>query len=364
MKNIKIFILIILACSLTYCGKRNSQQGYKISMDLTGFKDDTKLYLVNLDLGRAVDSTSVKNGKAQFTGVVSEPVYCRIHTGDKYLVLQLENCNIKISGSFTDFNYCKIEGSELNKVWTKARDYQRQGQTERDSLMQIIIKVMETNPDLAHKINSRVIKIDSMITQYRISLIKNEKPSFFTINELFFLRNDLPVDTLKEFFSLFPVSLQKTKYGEVIQTYIDSRKSPSIGEKFIDIEGIDIHGNYHNLSDTKGKYVLLEFWASWCGPCLGEIPNMVKAYESFKEKGFEIYSFSTDSNTDNWKKAVEKYKVPWINVIDVKGFYSIMAAKYAVRGIPKNFLISPDGIIIGVDLRGEGLHNKLKEILL
>jgi len=363
MKNVKIFFLIILICSLTYCGKRNSQQGYTISMDLTGFKDDTKFYLVNVDLGRAIDSTSLKNGKAQFTGVVKEPVTCRIHSGNKYLVFQLENCNIKISGNFNDFFYCKIEGSELNKVWTKSRDYQRKGQTERDSLMQIIVKVMGTNPDLANKINSRVKYLDSIEIQYRISLIKNEKPSYFTVNELFFLRNDLPVDTLKELFSLFPYFLQKTKYGDVIQTYIDSRKSPSIGEKFIDIEGIDIHGNSHRLSDTKGKYVLLEFWASWCGPCLGEIPNMVKAHETFKDKGFEIYSFSTDSNIENWKKAIEKYKAPWINVIDLRGFYSIMAAKYAVRGIPKNFLISPDGIIIGVDLRGEGLYNKLKEIL-
>jgi peroxiredoxin len=221
---------------------------------------------------------------------------------------------------------------------------------------------MDTNPDMEKEIVSKVKKIDSIVFQYRLSLIKKESPTFFTIKELYYLRNDLPTDTLKELFNIFPTSLQKTKYGDVIQTYIDSKKAPRIGDKFIEISGTDIHGNLYKLSDTKGKYVLLEFWASWCGPCLSEIPIMTKAYATFKDKGFEIFSFSIDANKDDWKKSVEKNNVTWKNVTDSKGLYSIMAAKYGVRAIPKNFLISPDGIIVAIDLRGDQLGNKLKEI--
>lgn len=363
MKISKILSLILIMGSLTFTDKLNAQKGFTISMDLTGFKDDTKFYLLDLDLGRIIDSTSLKNGKAQFLGFVKEPAAYRIHTVEnKYLVIEIENCDIKVTGSLKDFEYCSIVGSELNKVWTKSRDFQRKLQTDRDSLMQKYFQLTSPNADLEKEIGSKVDEIDSIVFQYRLDLIKKEKPSFFTLNELFFLRNDLPTDTLKELFNLFPASLQKTKYGDVILTYIDSKKVPGIGDKFIEIGGLDINGVFYRLSDFKGKYVLLEFWASWCSPCLGEIPNMTKAYETYKDKGFEIYSFSVDSNLDNWKKALEKYKTTWKNVTDYKGFYSTMAAKYAVRSIPKNFLINPNGVIIAVDLRGEKLGNKLKEI--
>jgi peroxiredoxin len=269
---------------------------------------------------------------------------------------------MRVKGSLKDFEYCSIEGSELNKVWTKSRDFQRVLQTDRDSLMQKLMKIMGSNPDMEKEIVSKVKKIDSTEFKYRLTLIKKEKPSFFTIKELYFLRSDLSRDTLKELFNRFPTSLQKTKYGAVIQTYIDYKKAPRVGDKFMEISGTDIQGNVYKLSDTKGKYVLLEFWASWCGPCLSEIPNMTKAYETFKDRGFEIYSFSVDSNKDNWKKSVEKNNVTWKNVTDSQGLYSIMAAKYGVQAIPKNFLINPDGIIVAIDLRGDKLGNKLKEI--
>ena len=222
---------------------------------------------------------------------------------------------------------------------------------------------MGTNPELEKEIGQKVKQIDKGITQYRLSSIKSEKPSYFTINELFYLRNDLTLDSLKQLFHLFPSSLQKTKYGDVISTYINAKGAPSIGNKFIEIEGFDSNGAVRKLSEIKGKYILLEFWASWCAPCLTEIPNLSKDYKNFKDKGFEIYSFSIDSNKDSWKKAIEKYQIPWLNVTDNKGNYSVMAAKYNVRAIPKNFLINPDGTIIAIDLRGKRLYDKLNELL-
>ena len=349
---------------MTFIDKIFAQKGYNISMELTGFKENTKFYLVDLDLGKAIDSILFKEGKGQFSGIVKEPVGCRIQTVDrKYLILQLENCNIKIRGSYKDFYYCSIEGSELNKIWMKYRDFQKSTENERDSLMQLFIQTPDSKPDLSKKILSRVKTIDSINTQYRLSLIKNEKPSYFTIKELFYLRNDLSTDTLKRLFSLFPEELQKTKYGDVIQTYIKNIKPPVVGDKAIDIEGFDMNNKPHQLSELKGKYVLLEFWASWCGPCIGEIPNMKKALETFKDRGFEIYSFSVDANIDNWKKAIEKNNITWINVTDSKGLYSTIAAKYGVRAIPKNYLIDRAGVIIGKDLRGGNLSKKLDEIL-
>lgn len=362
MKQKAFIILVLILFPLT--SMLQAQKGYSISLDLKGFKDSTKFYLLDLDLGKYTDSIMIINGKGKFTGYVKEPVGCRIHTVDnKYLIIVLDNSNISVTGNYKDFEYCAISGSELNKVWTKSRDYQKNSQIQRDSLMQKYMQIMGTNPELEKEIGQKVNQIDKDITEYRLSLIKSEKPSYFTIKELYFLRNDLTVDSLKQLFDLFPPSLQKTKYGEIILTYINSKGAPNIGDKFIDIDGFDANGENRKLSENKGKYVLLEFWASWCGPCISEIPNLLKDYAIFKDKGFEIYSFSTDSNIEDWKKAIEKYNITWINVNDNKGSYSIMAAKYGVRAIPKNYLINPEGTIIAINLRGNELYNKLTELL-
>jgi thiol-disulfide isomerase/thioredoxin len=360
--NLKTIPLLLLGCFLT--SGVFAQKGYTIAMDLSGFKDGTWFHLVNLDLGRATDSLQLKNGRGTFKGYVKEPVGCRIHTIDgKYLIIELDNSSLKVKGNYQDFGYATIEGSEINRVWTKSRDYQRDLHVKRDSAMQQLIRVMDTAPQQGKDLAMQVKGIDREIMRYRLSLIKTEKPSYFTIKELFFLRNDFPADTLKALYEMFPPVLQQTKYGAVVATYFNTVKAPAAGEPFVDIEGTDLQNRVHKLSEHKGKYVLLEFWASWCGPCIQEIPNLNKAYDTFHSKGFEIYSFSIDANADAWRKAVNKYQTRWTNVMDSKGSYSLMAAKYGVRAIPKNYLISPEGIVIAVDLRGEGLHKKLEGLI-
>ena len=333
-------------------------------MDLTGFKDGTWFHLLNLDLGKVVDSLQLKNGKGVFHGAVKGPVTCRIHTIDnKYLIIEVDNSALKVKGSYQDFGYATITGSQLNRVWTKSRDHQKPWQAQRDTLMQRFVRFMETDQAAAKEALAQVRKIDHDITQYRLSLIRTEKPSYFTIKELFFLRNDFSADTLKALFVLFPPALQQSKHGAVVAAYLATEKVPAVGDRFVDIEGADVQGNVRKLSDNKGKYVLLEFWASWCSPCVKEIPTLNKAYDIFRSKGFEIYSFSIDSDGEAWHKALQKYHTPWINVSDVQGSYSLMAVRYGVRAIPKNYLISPDGVVVAIDLRGDGLYSKLEELI-
>lgn len=114
---------------------------------------------------------------------------------------------------------------------------------------------------------------------------------------------------------------------------------------------------------VKNKFVLLEFWASWCGPCLKEVPHMKKAYQQFNEKGFEIFSFSLDDDRKLWVGASEKIVPPWINVCDLKAYDSPAAIKYGVQIIPRNFLLDKKGKVVASDLRGEALTAKLKELL-
>ncbi|MFO7617053.1 MAG: TlpA disulfide reductase family protein, partial [Bacteroidales bacterium] len=124
----------------------------------------------------------------------------------------------------------------------------------------------------------------------------------------------------------------------------------------------DPDGKVVNLSSLKGKYVLLDFWAAWCAPCRRENPNIVKAYNQFRSKGFEIYAVSLDRNRQEWLDAIQADKLGWTHVSDLLFWNSPVAQQYGVQSIPANFLIDPDGIIIDRNLRGAALEARLQEI--
>lgn len=136
------------------------------------------------------------------------------------------------------------------------------------------------------------------------------------------------------------------------------------GNKFVDIEEKDLQGKTHKLSEYvgKGKYVLIDFWASWCGPCRKEMPNVKAAYDKYHSKGFEIVGLSFDQKQDAWEKAVKDMDLNWIHLSDLKGWNTAASDAYGVKSIPASVLVGPDGIIIAEGLRGEALGAKLAEI--
>jgi len=125
----------------------------------------------------------------------------------------------------------------------------------------------------------------------------------------------------------------------------------------------DMDGKIIALSSLRGKYVLVDFWASFCPPCRAENPNIVKVYNSFKGKNFEIYGVSLDDNKSDWKKAIGDDNISWIQVSDLKRWESVAAKSYGVEAIPTNFLVDPSGKIIGRDLMGEQLEEKLRSLV-
>lgn len=167
----------------------------------------------------------------------------------------------------------------------------------------------------------------------------------------------------KELFLNLSKENRNSEYGENISKYIEINKSTEIGDSYVDFEMENTKGVKRKLSEFKGKLVLLEFQASNCAPCRQENPNLIKTYEKYKPKGFELFAVSQDINKKSWMKAIEKDKLPWIQVSDLKGQSTLASLIYGINGIPDNFLIDKNGIIIGRNLRGEKLNEKLAEIL-
>ena len=160
--------------------------------------------------------------------------------------------------------------------------------------------------------------------------------------------------------------VQKSKEGMSVKKTIDAFMMVRIGAEAPLFSSPDTAGNAINLKDFRGKYVLLDFWASWCGPCREENPNVVKAYAQFKDKNFTVLGVSLDqkSKHDAWVKAINDDGLNWNHVSDLKYWDNAVAKLYAIRSIPQNFLIDPKGKIVGANLRGEELFKKLQELIL
>ena len=150
-----------------------------------------------------------------------------------------------------------------------------------------------------------------------------------------------------------------------IQQHLDLMKKVEVGQRFTDFTMQNADGKQVSLSDYagKGKYVLIDFWASWCGPCIKEIPDLVKLYNKYRNKNFEIVGVSLDQDKEAWLKTIIQYNMKWPQMSDMKGWENQAALLYGVSGIPYTVLLNPEGIIVEKGLRGEKLEKTLQQLL-
>jgi len=340
---------------------------YHLSGTLSGLEDNTKVIMETYlpDYSSKKDTAFVVNGSFEFKGTVKEPRLVRLTwPSDKSIMWYLENATIEITGHIDSLKQAIIKGSvtqtdheklATQKEWTIAKrealskQYKEAGQL-KDTIS--LKRLTEAFTELGHKKDS--------ISKAFISV--NPK-SFISLFELRNLLNKSEYPEMNQLFLSLNESLQQSELGTAIKTKLAIMEQTQVGKPAIDFEQPNTEGDTISLSDFRGNYVLLDFWASSCGPCRYENKNLVKQYAKYKDKGFEIVGVSYDNNEARWKGAIKYDSLTWTNLCDFKGLQNEAIVKYGVTSFPTNYLIDPDGIIIAKNLRGEALQIELGHLL-
>lgn len=370
--KILLALLLALPCSLFA-----QELTYTVDGKIAGTRAPKKAYLFYALKGkRVLDSAVIKNGSFNFKGAISNPLIAKIiidhdgkglqsnkmdeisfylADGNVQLITKDSIKKAEIKGSKINDDYIKYQKllvdsenilSGLNAKWASATDEQRKDPAFADGLKKI------GDPAQAEKVRLQKQFITENPDSY-ISLVSLKEVAGGAID----------LNTIEPLFNNLSTVVRNTKAGVDFAKRLSIAHTVAIGSNAPEFAQTDSSGNTIKLSDFRGKYVLIDFWASWCGPCRAENPNVVKVYQKYKDKNFTILGVSLDQKRDAWLKAIKDDKLTWAHVSDLKFWENEVAKLYDIRSIPTNLLLDKNGKIIAKNLRGEQLAEALAQYI-
>ena len=354
-------LLSIVAASMTLAAC-NAQSGYKVTGTVEGMPDG-KAIIATVN-GSSLDTLAkadVKNGSFEFTGNVSEPTgaYIMVIGQRGAIPFMLENANITVNAGQAGLT---VTGSEGQKIYDQFMAINTTTQQEAMKLQQ---EYQAANGDQAkmQAVQEAYAKLMTDAQAKETELIKANPDSYVSTFVIVSSMGQMEYEQLKERYNLLGEKAKASAQGKAIAAQIAKLESTAIGQIAPNFTITTPEGESISMYDIKGKVKLIDFWASWCGPCRGENPHVVEIYKEYHPKGLEIFGVSLDNNKEAWVKAIADDGLVWKHGSDLKGWQSAPAQLYSVSGIPHTVLLDENNKIIAKNLRGDELKQKIAELL-
>lgn len=370
----KSIICLSAVMLLASCGKEHNGS-YEFKGKLSGTNGET-VYLEKLINPKpvVVDSAIVdSNGEFEFKDYLPKIGFYRLRTNERNALTMVLDTNNKImvTADIKDLgNTAKVEGSPETMLYKEYENISKTRSLALDSLDKAFQAIMEVSKldslrmDSVSKLfegpyNAIIAKYNSMIAEK----INQNTMMYASIIAIQGLEPDKYGDTYRALDAGLSKKYPSDKSVMMFHDFVGKMLATTVGQMAPDIRLPDPAGNELALSALKGKVVLIDFWASWCGPCRKEMPNVVKAYAKYKNKGFEIFGVSLDKEKENWVEAIKSDGITWPQVSDLQFWNSEVVRLYSIEGIPYTVLLDREGRIIAKNLRGAELDKKLAEVL-
>lgn len=367
------FSLLLLAA----CNNLKDNE-YLIKGTFEGIEDGTYVVIEKSDENNAfipVDSVQVKKGAFELKSSFNEPDFFFIHVSNIPGKLQFiaEHGTINIVAYKDSLNRSLVTGTYSNDRFAEFKKVSDDINKRRNEFQQANMdKYMEAQQNQDMETIEALMAEDNKFNDEFAKVAKKEvidHPTSF-LSVLFVSQlTGYPGEDPKELLDLLkkmPESLQNTRQGKTAKEKLEAMSGKvTVGQKAPDFSAPGVDGNAISLYDNLGKVTVIDFWASWCGPCRKENPFMVSLYDTYAERGFQIFGVSLDrpGKTDDWKQAIEADRLTWPQVSNLKWWDDPIAAQFGVEAIPATFLLDQNGVIVARDLKGEELKAKIEELL-
>jgi peroxiredoxin len=370
LRIIILFVLFSIICVHSSAQSNLKPETKKPEFNITGkypmVPDSTVVQVINQDT-HEIDSTYVMNGEFYFEGHVEYP-----------MILEFRGINYK-EQRFYFWDHVFVENSiismeQKNGVLTVAGSASHDDKKAFSDRLRIIGQKFDAVLNLGNYDRQDSLQLEQYFKESKtaeINFYKNNPDSYFTGYQLrnetiagyrTYKKMELSKKELREIYAGLTDKIKNSAYGQAVKRYTEMADVPEVGDPYADFTFPNVKGVKVKLSDFKGKYIFVDFWASWCSPCRYQNPKLKRLYEQYKASNFEILGVSIDSEEDQWIKAVEKDKLTWINVLSEGGRTSEVSQLYGINGLPDNLLINPDGVIVKRNIKAGELEEVLANL--